>query len=451
MIKNSQKGVVLIIGLIFVFLTAVLVAGILLITDIENRNVVRDQWSLTAFHLAEAGVEDAIWALNNSDWGGGWTTPTGGPYTKTVSSFTDSTGKVIGSYYVTVTDPTSTTPDIESTGYSPSNTASDNIERTVKIALQNQSIFTRAIFGDEWIKMKGNAKTDSYNSSLGSYASTKGNNGHVGTNSTSTSSPYAIHLENNAEVDGNAAIGPSGDTNNAIELENNADITGTPSANSSLVEMPSISAPDMSGTTYQGSINLSGNDSASITGDSEYSSITLDSNSDLTIDPGVSKIYVTGNLTLDSNTEINISSSGSLTIYVAGQININSNSEINIGTASDLTIYVGQYFHMDSNSKINNDSQDPTKFSLLALDSLTDPGDPNTNPGIDINSNSNLYGSIYAKNAGILMNSNADVYGAVVANTIRLDSNAKIHYDQALATDSGSPGAGVIISYWKEQ
>jgi len=133
-----NDGVVYIVGLIFVFLTAVLVAGILLITDIENRNVVRDQWGLTALHLAEAGIDEAIWALKSlyttTEWTtAGWTTST--TYTKSVSSFTDSTGTVIGDYAVTITSPTSATPTIECTGYSPEKNVDDNRERTVRVAI----------------------------------------------------------------------------------------------------------------------------------------------------------------------------------------------------------------------------------------------------------------------------------------------------------------------------
>ena len=144
MIKNSQKGVVLIIGLIFIFLTALFVAGILLITSIEHRHVIRDQYSLTAFHLAEAGADDALWALKNlyttSEWtNAGWTTGT--TYTKTVTSFTDSTGTAIGDYDIAISDPTSTTPSIESTGYSPSMTSEEHTSE-----LQSHSFISYAVF-----------------------------------------------------------------------------------------------------------------------------------------------------------------------------------------------------------------------------------------------------------------------------------------------------------------
>ena len=134
----NDTGVVYIIGLIFVFLTTLFAAGFLLLTSIEHRHVIRDQWSLTALHLAEAGVEDAIWALKNSNWGGGWSTGSE-PYTKTVSSFTNSTGTNIGSYDVTVTNPTSIysyhTATVEATGYSPDKDAGHKIERTIKVSV----------------------------------------------------------------------------------------------------------------------------------------------------------------------------------------------------------------------------------------------------------------------------------------------------------------------------
>lgn len=456
-----NDGSVYIVALIFIFLTALLVAGILLITSVEYRNVIRDQWSLTALHLAEAGADDAIWALKNNTWGGGWNI-SGASYTKKTyppdgsypsDGFTDSSGTVIGDYAVTVTNPTSSSPTIESTGYCPRNSSSDKRERTIKIPLQKKNIFTCAIFGDDWVKMASNAETDSYNSAEGAYGGSNiGSNGDVGTNSITTSLPYyAIELSSNAEINGDAQIGPDGNTSTAIELASNADITGTESAASSLQDLPSVSAPSDI-LPDGGSITLGGTDSQGITSNAKYSSITLDNNSSLTI--STAKVYITGNLTTDSNSQITINYNGAVTIYVAGTTSFKSNSDLIISNTypnTDVTFYVGASFIMDSNTSINNQSQKPSKFSLLAVDTVTDPGSPETDPAIKLNSNSAIYGTVYAKNAGVLLNSNVDIYGAVTANTVKLDSNAEVHYDESVVTDSDSPGYGVTFVTWQER
>jgi len=57
-----------------------------------------------------------------------------------------------------------------------------------------------------------------------------------------------------------------------------------------------------------------------------------------------------------------------------------------------------------------------------------------------------------AKNSSISFDSNADVYGAVIAKNIEMDSNACIHYDEALnSTGGGSGSASYAVLSWIEK
>ena len=92
-----------------------------------------------------------------------------------------------------------------------------------------------------------------------------------------------------------------------------------------------------------------------------------------------------------------------------------------------IEFYTSGTFKVASNSTIvttNKSAPDATLFFT---------GGPGQT--VDLRSNSEFYGSIYAPDADVIVNSNFEVFGAVVADSITLDSNCKIHYDEALRND----------------
>ena len=69
---------------------------------------------------------------------------------------------------------------------------------------------------------------------------------------------------------------------------------------------------------------------------------------------------------------------------------------------------------------------------------------------VDFNSNSKIYGTIYAPNAKVTIDSNFQLFGAMLAREIDLDSNCFIHFDEDLlnATASGPPMFETLC--WRE-
>jgi hypothetical protein len=49
------------------------------------------------------------------------------------------------------------------------------------------------------------------------------------------------------------------------------------------------------------------------------------------------------------------------------------------------------------------------------------------------NSNSDFWGAVYVPKADVRFRSNSDFYGSIVGKSFDLASNARIHYDEALA------------------
>lgn len=398
----DKSGVALISVMIFTIILLVLGATFLKLATSERISADKSVHLAQAFYLAEAGLER----------GKEWLNSTSTPPTSSIDPFGGIQSYGGGTYQITITPLSATQYEISSTGRFGNLT----IAKTLNTIMQLKSIFSYAVFGDENISLRGNAYIDSYDSRNGNYGG--GNvdaNGNVGTNAIATVDPYSVYLKNNARIKGNVTIGPGGDIDNAVELQNNSEITGAQLVASSPEELPEVIAP--TGLPNQGSIALSGNSTSTISTSGQYSSIQLNSNSHLTL-------------------------TGNLTIYITGALSLNSNSQIIITAGSEVTIYLAGSFSQSSNSKINNLTEDPTKLAIYGTNALT---------SVNWASNSDFYGSFYAPNADVELNSNAGIYGSIVANTVDLASNARVHYDKALANKLDSVGSGYKVISWEEE
>ncbi|MCK4905294.1 hypothetical protein KAS42_03520 [bacterium] len=398
----KNRGMAIIVVMVFTVILLILGVAFLKVATLERFSSNESLNLNQAFYLAEAGLERGKEWLNSTS-----TSPT-----SSIDPFSGIQSYGGGTYQVTIAPLATNQYEVSSTG----KFGNPTIAKTLNIIMQIQSIFVYAVFGDENISLRGNARIDSYDSENGNYGGGNVNSdGNVGTNAIATVDPYSIYLSNNAQINGNATIGPGGETDDAIEIRNNSEITGTQSSANSPQDLPEVIAP--TGLTDQGSITLTGNSNLTLNTSGEYSSIQLNSNSHLTLD-------------------------GDLTIYITGTLSLNSNSQVIITEGSDVTIYLAGSFSQSSNSQINNLSEDPTTLSIYGTDALT---------SVNWASNSDFYGAFYAPNADVEIHSNAEIYGSIIANTVDLASNARVHYDEALADETDSIGSGYKMISWEEE
>ncbi len=168
-----------------------------------------------------------------------------------------------------------------------------------------------------------------------------------------------------------------------------------------------------------GSYFLGSNDSDTISQSGEYASFRLDSNAKVTITADV-------------------------TLYITGEFSMKSNTELETDDGIKVTIYLGGSFEQNSNTEINNLSEDPTSLLILGTDTF--------NGEMEWNSNSQFWGSVYVPKADVHFNSNADYYGSISAKSFDCDSNARIHYDLALAALvlDGTDGTPLTVKSWQE-
>jgi len=414
--QKEEQGSVLVIGVLFLAFMLLLAVPFLFMLSNENRLTEKSYKSMAALSLAEAGVESAIWELNNGDissWSG-----TSALRTMNIASFQTADGNVIGSIDIRIEDPGSDNPVIESTGRLPY-IGTLTVDRTARVVLElgegYTSLFDFGVFGDEGLELASRAQIDSYDSRIGEYDShNPGTSGHTGTNATHLG---CIYLSPNARIYGNASTGPESIPEDVIITKPVSTISGEKLALSSPKEMPSIPSPE--GMTYQGEYLLDGTvDTISESG--EYTHFRLSNNAKVTITADV-------------------------TLYITGDFSMASNSQIEIADDVNVTIYLGGSFLQESNTQINNLSLDATKLQVYGTDSFT--GD------MEWRSNTDFWGTFYAPRAHITYNSESDFYGSIVGRYLDFSSQATIHYDEALGdlkVSTGSEGAPFVVKSWQE-
>ncbi|MFB0565251.1 MAG: hypothetical protein ACETWK_06165 [Candidatus Aminicenantaceae bacterium] len=414
--SQEDRGYILIASCLVITFLTLLVLPFLFKLSSEYRLTEKSYKSLSALSLAEAGVERAIWELKYGDissWDGD-----NNERTMNISSFQAAGGNVIGNVEILVRDPISENPVIEATGRVLF-TGSTTIGKTIGVVLKessDSSIFDFGIFGDEGVELHSNATIDSYDSRDGIYGGDNvSSKGHTGTNGTNVG---CIYLYSNAEIYGNAISGYESNPDQVIVTRSNAHIYGNKQALFSIEELPSVPSPE--GLPFRGNYSIEGQDTISQSG--EYTSFVLNNNSKVTITADVT-LYITGDFTMMSNTQLDIAEGVSVTIYLGGS------------------------FEQKSNTQVNNLTRDPTKLLVFGTDSF--------NGNMVWNSNTEFWGALYVPKANVNYDSNYDLYGSVIAKYVNVRSEAKIHYDEALENLDTVIGDGGSTSYtvksWQEK
>lgn len=388
---EKSRGFILVIGV--VVLTSLLLLALPFIYQLMSERKISEKSYkvLTAMSMAEAGAERAIWELAYGDissWSGNSSLRT-----KTISDFQAAGGAVLGDIEISVSDPESNSPVVEATGRVPYS-GSTTVDRTVKVVLEREALFSYAAFGVERVTVQEEALVDSYDSRDGPYGdlniSFKGN---VGTNDTRNN---RISIVGTSVVMGNAYSGPGSDPELAIQVDESATLSGSKEALQKAKTIVSVLPPE--GLPQRGNYNLSPGGFDTISSSGEYSSFTLEDNASLTI---------TANVTL----------------FVNGNFTMKSSSQLDIPDGVTVFIYLASKFKQYPGSSVNNLSQDPTRLIILGTQTCTD---------FDFKNGSAFYGAVYVPAAPLDIGETADVYGSMVGKRVTVKSSASLHYDEAL-------------------
>jgi Tfp pilus assembly protein PilX len=445
---DTQRGVALIIALLTLLLLSVLAAAILFLTQTEvwaTYNYRRDAQSR---YLAEAGAQRAADWLSNTyvkpaappwdatrepvQWNGanvvlagitGHATnypdaTTQATYSNALSNQQVTIGGVTGTYSADatlVTFPSGGSMveawQITSQGSIPGVQAS-TVEVKVTIEQRSQPLLSFAVFGTGSscgdLTLSGGAYSDSFDSSQGTYASTKlDSDGNVGSNGNVTLSGSTTDVNGTISV-----LQPNvGTCSAANDITNSAG----PGAYQGITQLlnplvfpdpPAISpAPPTTNQNYTANTTLPPGD---------YGNVNMSGGKTLTLSPGT---YNLNSLVLSGGSQLQISPPGQVIINIAGT-----------GTSTPVNL---------SGGTITNTTGVPLNMQINYA---------GTQP-IDLSGGSGCYAVVYAPNSPISISGGSDWYGAILGQSFTDSGGTAIHYDRALLNQFLQTGPFRTTSY----
>ncbi|HEX9782222.1 MAG TPA: collagen-binding domain-containing protein [Opitutaceae bacterium] len=427
MMKNDKKGSILLVAILLGTGIALALGSFITLSVSSLKLSNRSLHSNSVLNLAEAAVEEGIYALNKSDWTG-WSTHGSGSQNKTMSLGPFDLGHgAAGEATIVVYGATSSpSPRIVAEGMvRPS--IGPPISKQIEVKLRRRSHWATGLVAKDKITFSGgNATVDSYVSDDPSYstgglydASKRRDRGSAGSISVTTD---AVSISN-SDIWGYVATGGS-----LPQAGPNGTIRGTDTPAGVKIDLDRITT-DFSATFDP------------VAAPTSFDVLATD---------------ITGNATLGSSgttTSVraaNVSNTNGKTIEILGNVTLVVTNEVDIkGTLivrpnSTLTIFVNGDFFAGGNGAVN---QSGLPANLIIYGTATSPGGQT----IKLHGNGALHGAVYAPNAAVELEgggSSGSMSGSVVANTITITGNYAFHYDEALEkVGSGNPFA---VNRWRE-
>ena len=161
--SGRERGAVLIVAILLMVCMVIMAAPFLSRLSGQYRSTDRGYKSMAAFNLAEAGVEMAVFELNNMWLVFDWQAAPDGTLSRTLDDLAGAGGPAVGDVDIKVSPLVGEERIVDSTGKVPF-IADRNVDRSVEVVLGAEygSVFKFAVFADEGIYMASNARVDSY-------------------------------------------------------------------------------------------------------------------------------------------------------------------------------------------------------------------------------------------------------------------------------------------------
>jgi hypothetical protein len=261
--------------------------------------------------------------------------------------------------------------------------------------------FQYAAFGGRRTGLDSNAFIDSYDSLLGDYRSqiVEGA-GHALQNAV-VGSNGDIALGSNTRIHGDCKPGPGGRVD---DLGQRTLVTGSREPADELVELPPIEIPVLPSA-----------------GDRTISS-------DVTLGPGEVRFDA---VNVDSGATVTVVGPATL-VFESYHMRSGTTIEF-VPENGPIEVFAKTDFVLESNTTVVTHSDSALDVKLM-LAGDTSAGQ--SRDRVELSSNADFIGAVYAPNATIALNSNFEIFGSVMAGELDLSSNGIIHFDEALLYES---------------
>ena len=392
---NNERGVALIISLMFLALLGMLgtTAYVMTTTDMKiGRNY---QASAEAFFDAEAGVNFAEAQIESALSSGSITLPTTIGGTATLS-YTVPSGFSFSLSPVTLV--ANNTYSLTSTGNGPNNS-----QTQIVVRYSRASAINFAAFGDKKLDMKNGGTTLSFDSS--STDSTKNDPSDPSfqtTHDADVGSNDWLVTHNGASIDGAGVLGE--------KVDGSATTNGIHGGTTFYEASPEIVGrvdPDPLGVNIVGGV---------------YNPATYapPNNNNLT---GINPISMYNSTTH----KLEVPNSGKVTLtagdYYFSEVELKNNAELEINASGgEVRIFLTGPFNT-KNSSVVNVIGNSTDFSVFS----------NSTDKIDFKHGSEFKGFVYAPYADIDIKNSADVYGAIWGGNVDIKNSGTLYFDTAIS------------------
>lgn len=421
--NDKEKGSVILPTLLIILVIVGVGSTYLSLGFTEFKMAYRNQDLQSAINLAEAGIEEAMNAIKNDEFGSvDWeTVETDHYYNNAPYSWGLGNGR-IGQIKVYTSVLDIAAPIIFAQGEITSKYGT--VKKQIRLDMSKKGLFANGLTAKRNVVFNGNKiDIDSYNSNDGAYDVNfnRNDNGTVG----SLAVTFGAVAIGNADIwgyvvtgGGNPDIGPNG-TVLGKDSPSGTKVDWDRIAKDFYADFEDITAPTpgfgaLNTLPQTGTIGIPTATTPNYYNIGSYSNSNLDT---LVID-GPVVIISSGDVSTKG--EIQVTNNGSVEWYVAGNMDIGGNGIVNM---TDV----------------------PSKMVIFGTD--TTAGSKN----ITLSGNGALSGAIYAPNANLELKgsgSGGEFFGAAVANNITMTGNFNFHYDEAL--DAYSLQKGYKIKRWRE-
>ncbi len=454
--RHRTSGSILIITLLLASILGLTLGSYLYWVRTQNLLVAESQQWNSALALAEAGIEEGLAQINVNV---GASDPTivanfapsavvnfgplsGGSYGPKTNTFLTASG---GFYSVIITPPATGSdptngPTITAIGNTTLPIVGRPIARKVQVTTSVKALLANTITVLTNIDFKGNNVTiDSFNSTDPNHSTNGMYNAATRMAGGDVASLFGLVSIGNAKIYGHLETGVN-DTNTPTWGTHGTagDISWVDGGNTGPkpgwwvndfnMDIPDIQPPYASGSAVNQNPNFpSTSNNKYILGGSQdymiYGDLTLKNGETLYVSGGTNRLYVTGNISMQSQ----------------------NSSIISLATGSSLEIFVGTVSGpaVDATFTTVNNSGNDSLFKIFGLPSLKT---------MSWNGNAAFTGVVYAPEAVFTLggggSSTYDFQGAITVGSMKMNGNFTLHFDENLK--KLGPSSGYAVTSWRE-